>query len=103
MRGSTDEQLNTLEAQENQIRAYCTYKHLELVRVYPRCSHGPVGRSSCDKELRGGEPATGRWLQRIIDKGESGSTSFYERPAACEMLAWIGRGRARHSVRAARL
>jgi site-specific DNA recombinase len=56
VRGSTDEQLNTLEAQENQIRAYCAYKNLELARIF-------------------------------TDKGESGSTSFYERPAACEMLA----------------
>jgi site-specific DNA recombinase len=55
VRGSTEEQLNTLEAQENQIRAYCAYKNLELVRVF-------------------------------VDQGESGSTSFYERPAACDML-----------------
>jgi len=34
VRGSTDEQLNTLEAQENQIRAYCAYKNLDLVKVY---------------------------------------------------------------------
>jgi DNA invertase Pin-like site-specific DNA recombinase len=59
VRGSTDEQVNTLEAQENQIRAYCAYKNLEFVRVF-------------------------------TDQGESGSTSFYERPAACEMLAAIG-------------
>jgi DNA invertase Pin-like site-specific DNA recombinase len=34
VRGSTEEQQNTLEAQENQIRAYCAYKGLDLVKVY---------------------------------------------------------------------
>lgn len=56
VRGSTEEQQNTLEVQENQIRAYCAYKNLELVKVF-------------------------------IDSGESGGSSFFERPAACDMLA----------------
>jgi DNA invertase Pin-like site-specific DNA recombinase len=58
IRGSTLEQQNTLEAQEKQIRAYCDYRGLELVRCF-------------------------------TDSGESAfSVSFYERPAAAEMLAW---------------
>jgi putative DNA-invertase from lambdoid prophage Rac len=55
VRGSTDEQLNTLEAQENQIRRYCEYKNLELIEVF-------------------------------TDSGVSGTTPFFERPAACEMM-----------------
>lgn len=59
VRGSTDEQQNTLESQEGQIRAYCTFRGFELVRLF----------------LDSGESAF--------------STAFYERPQAAAMLAWM--------------
>ena len=66
IRGSTEQQQNTLVAQEQQIAGYCQFKGLEVARYF-------------------------------TDSGESAfSTSFYERPQAAEMLAWMHE----HDVRA---
>jgi DNA invertase Pin-like site-specific DNA recombinase len=56
IRGSTDEQVNTLDAQRAQIAAYCEFKGLHLVECF-------------------------------VDQGESGTTPFFERPKAAEMVA----------------
>jgi DNA invertase Pin-like site-specific DNA recombinase len=57
IRGSTEEQQNTLEAQRQQIEAYCTYKQLDLAACF----------------VDEGESAY--------------SVSFYERPKAAEMVS----------------
>ncbi len=59
VRGSTDEQQNTLIAQQQQIEAYCEYKQFELARCF----------------IDQGESAM--------------SVDFYERPIASEMVAWM--------------
>ena len=74
VRGSTDEQQDTLTAQSQQIAAYCQFKSLEL----------------CHPETRG---AT------FIDSGTSAfSVPFYEREVAADMVAWMVAQKVRHLV-----
>lgn len=59
VRGSTDDQQNTLVAQRTQIEDYCRYKNFNLARVF----------------VDEGESAV--------------KLDFYERPIAAEMVAWM--------------